>query len=138
MVEGAHVERLYQGCAWAEGPVWFADPDYGLMDENGVVSGENNLSGCYVFRVSADLNEVACVADSGFSNDKEAPHHIRALDLSADGQLVNTRIFADISPGVPEVVANLTFGGPHKNKIFITATASLYVVEVGISGAQRP
>lgn len=39
---------------------------------------------------------------------------------------------------VPETVANLTFGGPKRNRLFITATRSLYSVFVGISGAQTP
>jgi gluconolactonase len=39
---------------------------------------------------------------------------------------------------VPEPVANLTFGGPKRNRIFITATTSLYAVYVAATGAQRP
>jgi len=39
---------------------------------------------------------------------------------------------------VPEPVANLTFGGPKRNRIFITATTSLYAVYVAANGAQRP
>ncbi|WP_334174009.1 SMP-30/gluconolactonase/LRE family protein [Pseudoxanthobacter sp.] len=36
---------------------------------------------------------------------------------------------------VPEAVANLTFGGPKGNRLFITATTSLYALYVGVSGA---
>lgn len=39
---------------------------------------------------------------------------------------------------IPEMVSNLTFGGPKRNRLFITATRSLYSVFVGISGAQTP
>jgi gluconolactonase len=39
---------------------------------------------------------------------------------------------------VPEVVANLTFGGPKRNRLFITATSSLYSTFVTVTGAQRP
>jgi gluconolactonase len=39
---------------------------------------------------------------------------------------------------VPEVVANLTFGGPRRNRLFITATTSLYAVYVTTTGAQQP
>jgi gluconolactonase len=39
---------------------------------------------------------------------------------------------------IPEPVANLTFGGPKRNRLFITATTSLYAVYVGITGAQYP
>ncbi len=39
---------------------------------------------------------------------------------------------------VPEVVANLTFGGLRKDRLFITATTSLYTVRVNAHGAQKP
>ena len=39
---------------------------------------------------------------------------------------------------VPEAVANLTFGGPKRNRLFITATTSLYAVFVNAQGAQTP
>ncbi|GAA4163518.1 SMP-30/gluconolactonase/LRE family protein [Shinella granuli] len=39
---------------------------------------------------------------------------------------------------VPQTVANLTFGGPRRNRLFITATASLYSIYLAISGSQRP
>ncbi len=39
---------------------------------------------------------------------------------------------------VPQTVANLTFGGPRRNRLFITATRSLYSVYVTTTGAQCP
>ncbi len=39
---------------------------------------------------------------------------------------------------VPETVANLTFGGPMRNRLFIAATSSLYSIYVAATGAQRP
>ncbi|SIQ35589.1 gluconolactonase [Rhizobium sp. RU35A] len=36
---------------------------------------------------------------------------------------------------VPQTVANLTFGGPRRNRLFITATRSLYAVYVDAEGA---
>lgn len=39
---------------------------------------------------------------------------------------------------IPEIVANLTFGGPRRNRLFITATTSLYSVFVAATGAQVP
>jgi len=39
---------------------------------------------------------------------------------------------------VPEQVSNVCFGGPRRNRLFITATTSLYAVFVGVRGAQRP
>jgi len=39
---------------------------------------------------------------------------------------------------VPEAVANLTFGGPKRNRLFITAHTSLYALYVNARGAQEP
>jgi gluconolactonase len=39
---------------------------------------------------------------------------------------------------VPEVVSNLTFGGPRRNRLFITATQSVYSIYLATTGAQRP
>ncbi|RCS22992.1 SMP-30/gluconolactonase/LRE family protein [Phyllobacterium salinisoli] len=39
---------------------------------------------------------------------------------------------------IPQVVANLTFGGPRRNRLFITATKSVYSVYVTATGAQLP
>ena len=39
---------------------------------------------------------------------------------------------------VPEAVANVVFGGPKRNRLFICATTSLYSVMLGVNGATRP
>ncbi len=39
---------------------------------------------------------------------------------------------------VPQIVANLTFGGPRRNRLFITATRSLYSLYVSATGVQAP
>ncbi len=39
---------------------------------------------------------------------------------------------------VPELVSNLCFGGPRRNRLFITATSSLYAVLTQVNGVQRP
>jgi gluconolactonase len=39
---------------------------------------------------------------------------------------------------VPEVASNVCFGGPKRNRLFITATTSLYAVYTHVNGAQRP
>ena len=39
---------------------------------------------------------------------------------------------------IQEPVSNLAFGGPKRNRLFITATTSLYAVYLGTTGAQRP
>ena len=51
--------------------------------------------------------------------------------ITADGELIG-------KIRVPETVANVTFGGPKRNRLFIAAASSLYAVYVGTRGAQRP
>ncbi len=38
---------------------------------------------------------------------------------------------------IPEVVSNLTFGGPRRNRLFITASTSLYSLYVAVRGAAQ-
>ena len=40
--------------------------------------------------------------------------------------------------GVPEVVANVCFGGPKRNRLFVCATTSLYAIYVATQGSVRP
>ena len=178
----------------SDGSIWFTDPNYGIMSNYEGYKADMEQDGCFVYRVSADLSEITIVvddfvkpnglafspdektlyiADSGVSHDPKAPHHIRAFDIGDDGQPTNSRVFAEVSPGlpdgfrldtegniwtsaadgvhcyapdgtllgkikIPEVVANLTFGGPRRNRLFITGTTSLYSVFVAATGAQTP
>lgn len=39
---------------------------------------------------------------------------------------------------VPEVIANVEFGGSKRNYLFICATTSLYAIRVTVNGARRP
>lgn len=38
---------------------------------------------------------------------------------------------------VPEPVSNITFGGPKNNRLFITATSSLYSLVMSVTGLPR-
>jgi gluconolactonase len=51
--------------------------------------------------------------------------------ISPSGELLG-RIF------VPHVVANLTFGGPAKNRLFIGGSTTLYSIFLNCRGAQTP
>ncbi len=39
---------------------------------------------------------------------------------------------------VPEPIANCSFGGPNKNRLFITASSSLYSIYLNTKGVQKP
>lgn len=51
--------------------------------------------------------------------------------VSADGRLLGKIL-------VPQIVANLTFGGPRRNRLFITATRSVYAIYLAANGVQTP
>ncbi len=178
----------------SDGSIWFTDPTYGILSDYEGYKADPEQDGCYVYRVDPATGDIAAVsddfvkpnglafspdesilyiADSGFSHDPDGPHHIRAFDVGGDGRLSNGRVFAEVSPGVPDgfrldvdgnlwtscqdgviclapdgtalgkiriptMVANLTFGGPRRNRLFITATKSLYAVYVATTGVQTP
>ncbi len=177
----------------SDGTIWFTDPTYGILTD---YEGDRQIPEqdcCRVYRLEPQTGTVTAVvsdmvkpnglafsldeqtlfvADSGLSHHPDGPHHIRAYPLGEDGLPVEGRVFARISPGVPdglrldefgniwtssangvhvyapdgahlgrivipETVANLTFGGPKNNRLFITATTSLYALYVGVRGATR-
>jgi gluconolactonase len=39
---------------------------------------------------------------------------------------------------IPEKVGNLTFGGPHRDRLYIAASSSLYALDLNTQGVQRP
>ena len=67
----------------------------------------------------------------GFRVDVEGNIWTSAADgvhcIAPDGELIGKIL-------VPETVTNLAFGGPKRNRMFITAAASLYSVYVGVRG----
>ena len=108
----------------SDGTVWFTDPNYGA------IQGFKNAPevGAFVYRHDPATGGTAVVADNfnkpnglAFSPDESAlyitdtganqapgtyfvdlPHHVRAFDV-VDGQhLRNDRLFAEVSPGVPD------------------------------------
>ncbi|MEX5728720.1 gluconolactonase [Rhodovulum iodosum] len=93
------------------------------------VGDDNALSGGEVFV------EVAPGVPDGFRVDVQgnlwssAQDGVRVFD--AEGRPLG-RI------KMPQMVANLTFGGPKRNRLFIASTHTLCAVYVGVSGAQRP
>jgi len=104
--------------------VWFTDPNYGE------IQGFKNASdvGTYVYRHDPATGETTVVADSfnkpngiAFSRDESVlyitdtganqapgtyfvnlPHHVRAFDVHEGRHLREERLFAVVSPGVPD------------------------------------
>ena len=64
---------------------------------------------------------------------------VLARNRTGRGQRVEATLFdSALSILVPQAVANLTFGGPRKNRLFITASTSLYAIYTATRGAQVP
>ncbi|MHA6643984.1 SMP-30/gluconolactonase/LRE family protein [Mesorhizobium sp. A623] len=178
----------------SDGSIWFTDPTYGISAEYEGGKAETEIGSCNVYRVDpadgmvslmvddfsrpnglafSPDESILYIADSGFWPDPNGPHHIRAFTVTDDGRLVSSRVFADVTPGipdgfridtdgnvwtsagdgvhcfapdgtligkihVPESVANLCFGGPARNRLFICGHSSLYSVYVNTRGAQVP
>jgi gluconolactonase len=94
----------------ADGSVWFTDPDYGL----GKRPSEQPVHG--VYRLAAGASEPTlvaadfvqpngiCFSPDGatcYIADSGTPHHVRAFTVD-HAQLSGGRIFAVITPGVPD------------------------------------
>lgn len=93
------------------------------------VDAEGVLSGGEV------LTEVSPGIPDGFRVDTEGRLWVGAGDgvhcYASDGTLLG-------KIRVGEAVANLAFGGPKRNRLYLTATTSLYAVSVEARGVQRP
>jgi gluconolactonase len=79
--------------------------------------------------------EISPGASDGFRLDKHGYIFTSSGDsiqiFSPDGMLLGKII-------VPEPSSNCTFGGPNKDRLFITATSSLYSIYLNTQGVQRP
>ena len=71
----------------------------------------------------------------GFRVDRKGRIWTSARDgvhcLGLDGKLIG-------KIRIPEIVANVTFGGAKRNRLFICGTSSLYSVYVFTTGATKP
>ncbi len=176
----------------SDGSIWFTDPTYGIDSDYEGHKSDSEIGASHVYRIDAQTGEVTAVAtdfakpnglafnhdetllyvsDTGISHDADGPHHIRVLQVGADGRtLSDSAVFATCEPGLfdgfrldragniwtsagdgvhchapdgallgkirlPEVVSNVEFGGPRRNRLYICATQSLYSVYLRINGA---
>lgn len=178
----------------SDGTIWFTDPPYGIMQPAEGYHGLCEVGGNFVYRFDPTTKEVSIVADdlekpnglafspderimyiadSAASHDPFAKHEVRAYDVVDGMRLVNSRVFATITPGVPdgfrldvngylyisskdsiqvysaggdllgkimvpEIIANCTFGGPNKDRLFIAASTSVYAIYLNTQGIQKP
>ena len=107
----------------SDGTIWFTDPTYGISAEYEGGKAESEIGNCNVYccdprdgslRIVADDfkrpnglafspdESLLYIADSGFWPNPEWPHHIRAFTVTGDGRLVNSRVLAEVSPGIAD------------------------------------
>jgi gluconolactonase len=108
----------------SDGSIWFTDPSYGALQQ----FKDTPMVGDYVYRYDPATGMTSVVADSfnkpnglAFSpdesilyiNDSAAiqgpgsyvpglPHHLRAFDVVGGRHLSNDRLFAVVTPGIPD------------------------------------
>ena len=178
----------------SDGTIWFTDPPYGILSTKEGYPGICEVGGNFVYRLEPDTGAITrvvddmvmpnglafsadesilYVADSAGSNDVTGNHHVRAYDVVDGKRLTNSRMFAQISPGIPdglrldangylyitshdsvqvyapsgdllgkimipEKVANCTFGGANKDRLFIAASSTIYAIDLNTTGIQKP
>jgi gluconolactonase len=108
----------------SDGTIWFTDPPYGLIIPEEGHGGESEIGDCYVFRLDRRLGTLDPVTDLpehpnglAFSPDESllyvsdtsgalpgqgSNRCIWAFDVVEGRPLANGRVFAEISPGVPD------------------------------------
>lgn len=109
----------------SDGSIWFTDPPYGIVSNHEGHEAESEIGHCFVFRfdpVRGDLRVVSDFVEEpnglAFSPDESVlyvsdtsaalradgsgHHHIVAFDVLGGQSLANPRVFADISPGLPD------------------------------------
>jgi gluconolactonase len=140
----------------SDGSIWFTDPPYGILSDYEGKKSPSEQDHNYVFRLDPASKALSAVA-----NDFDKPNGLAfspdesQLFVVDSGRRVDTEgnLWTSTKAGVnvyapdgellgkirvPEAVANLTFGGPKRNRLFITATTSLYSLFVNARGMQTP
>lgn len=128
----------------SDGTIWFTDPPYGIMSNVEGYKADSELDGNYIFCFYPETNELAVVADdrdkpnglafssdestlyvsdTGASHKEDGWHHIFAYDVStAPYKLENSRVFAEVSPGLAD-----GFRLDTKGNIFTSSEDSIQV-----------
>lgn len=108
-----------------DGTIWFTDPPYGILSDKEGHKAESELRHNYVFRFDPEINSLSVASDFldepnglAFSPDErilyvsdtsaalrpegQGHHHVVAFDVNEAGVLSAPRIFAEVSPGLPD------------------------------------
>ena len=134
----------------SDGTIWFSDPSYlafspderllYIADTGGThQSGGPRHIRKFACSESGDLADGGIFAEcssgffDGFRCDREGRIWTSAADgvhaYAPDGTLIGKIL-------IPEIVANVTFGGPKRNRLYICGTTSLYSVLLMTNGSK--
>ncbi|MDU8927045.1 SMP-30/gluconolactonase/LRE family protein [Alisedimentitalea sp. MJ-SS2] len=96
-----------------------------------------------VFDVNADgtlsNGRVFCDVDPGVPDGFRLDIHENVWTSCQDGVICFEKSGTALGKiRIPTMVSNLTFGGPRRNRLFITATHAVYAVYVATTGIQMP
>lgn len=109
----------------SDGSIWFTDPPYGIASNREGHQGASEQGGNYVFRFDPASQVITKVSDfveepnglvfspdeavlyvsdtsAALRRDGGGHHHIVAFDVVGGNALANPRVFASISPGLPD------------------------------------
>ena len=112
----------------SDGSVWFTDPGYGIMSDYEGRQAPFELPTA-VYRLDPDDGRAEPVVQ-----DLERPN---GLCFAPDG----SRLYVVDSGSTPRAIhvyescANLCFGGPAGNRLFMAASRSIYALYVNATGA---
>ena len=108
----------------SDGSIWFSDPPYGILGDVEGYKSESQIVGCYVYRFDPSSDEISAVATDvqrpnglAFSPDEsrlyvadmsivdfptQGRRHLAVYEVVDGQRLVNPRVLASITPGIPD------------------------------------
>jgi gluconolactonase len=105
----------------SDGSIWFTDPAYGIESDYEGDRAESEIGACHVYRVDPQSGQVDAVitdmvrpnglafslderqlyvVDTGRTHGPANPAHMRVFDISVDGKVGASRVFADCTAGL--------------------------------------
>ena len=140
--KSGNIDRVVGDMVRPNGLAFSPDEKYLYIVDTGATHKENGPRHIRRFTVdkggkSLKGGEVFAECDAGLFDGFRVDTEGRIWTSAGDGVHVydadGTRIGKIL---IPEMVANVTFGGPKRNRLYITATTSLYSVLLAVSGAK--
>lgn len=107
----------------SDGSIWFSDPTYGILSDLEGYRADPEQNGRYVYRVDPETFSITVVsrdfeqpnglafsvdetrlivAESGSSHGPGIPSVLRSFEVTADGQLRDMHVLAEIDQGLPD------------------------------------